>query len=138
MVKSNDTDTEKKLPEIGQKIIRILTLRKDRKIAIIEKVRYQQTQRNNFTFRAVNSELLPFLKVKSTEDKIWFSMPNPNIGCVCFCTENIKRDTIAFEVIGYSNNKNAVFTKQISGKFSELLQYYDFPFDDSEIVVTEL
>jgi len=70
MVQNND----KKLPKIGQRIIRILTLKQDRKIAVVTNVNYQKTQRNNFTFRAVNSKALPFLRVKDSE--LWFSMPN--------------------------------------------------------------
>jgi len=117
------------------RIIRILTLKQDRKIAVVTNVNYQKTQRNNFTFRAVNSKALPFLRVKDSE--LWFSMPNDNAGIVCFCREEPQKNTIAFEILGYTKQNNAVFVKPITGKFSDLLQHYNFNIDNSEIAIIE-
>lgn len=127
--------TVRKMPKIGQKIIRILTLKQDRKIAIVSRINYQKTQRNNFTFRAINSKSLSFLRTK--DDELWISMPNDNTGIVCFCRDKLQKNTIAFEVVGHTKQGNAVFVQPIIGKFSDLLIHYNFNIDSSEIAIIE-
>lgn len=134
---SKKVDDKSKLPLVGTKIITILTQKKDRKIVAATKINYTTTQKDSYrVFRAKHVAAFPFLHIKKEFEKhLWIAMPNDNIGIYCFCREEIKSNTIAFEVVAWTKQKNSIFVKPINGNLSSLLKFYNFKYNDDELAI---
>lgn len=129
----------KKIPEIGQIILRPIFHRKDTKVIDIGKINFGNTDRNSKIFRARSSTDCPFLRVNKNSNNTfpWIALSggNSGAGMICFCSEVIPDDWILFKVISISKNKNAVLVKPWSGSINDLLAYYKLKYKAEEIVI---
>ena len=113
--------------QVGSVIVRPLVMYSDGTVRPIH-VNLGLTNENTYVFKAtrpVNSSVGRGM-LKHTSHWI-VGKPTINKSLTCFNSSNLPDNWIGFEVVAFSKNNNAVFTKPVTGTLDDLIAFYSYP-----------
>lgn len=124
-----------KLPAVGTKILRNVTLKQSDTIA---KDYVKSLDNTPFPPETDGSYCFRVWRDNKVASGYYVALPRKTIGVVCFCPGKIPHDFTHFNVLKHTRNSNALIVQAIVGDVDELLDYYKTPKEIDDYLLREI